>query len=162
MIFKIRNHSILSKQFIILNSQDLIKKDSTLGAPGLNYALGNLNFTTTLNGDKEIVIKLTLSSNLPKNLLLYLKEFKTQDYVLLSNEKWKRLDSNTLEITLSDKNEYDLDRLENQEIIISLALAENTIGQVKRKDESAGSIYLSLIFLFLTLLGKNLFHYNKE
>ncbi len=142
--------------------KDLIKKDSTLGAPGLNYALGNLNFTTTLNGDKEIVIKLTLSSNLPKNLLLYLKEFKTQDYVLLSNEKWKRLDSNTLEITLSDKNEYDLDGLENQEIIISLALAENTIGQVKRKDESAGSIYLSLIFLFLTLLGKNLFHYNKE
>jgi hypothetical protein len=136
--------------------EDLITKDLTLGQPGLDYALGNLSFKTTLNNKEETLIKLSLSSELPTNLLVYAKEFESKNYVLLSNEKWNVLDSNTIEITVTDKNTYDLDGEKNQIVQTSIALAENTLGDIVREDESAGSMYLSLILLLSTLIGRHL------
>lgn len=137
--------------------EDLIEDDLTLGEPGLEYSLGNLTFTTVLNDSSKdsTTVTLKLSSSLPEKLLIYMKEYESQVYSLLDSNKWEKVDDNTIKITISDLDDKDLDGLKNNEIKTSLAIAQNTLGQIERKDESAGgSIYSLLLLLSLIFLQK--------
>lgn len=142
---------------------DLVKKDNTLGQPGLEYSLGNVSFTLSLgsqktrsidNSLKSAKMKLTLGKALPEKLLVYAKDTDTADYALLSKDRYKEINATTIELTLYDGDSKDLDGEQNNKISTSVAIAENTLGQGDQTDESAGAFGFYLVGLLLLLAFK--------
>ena len=145
----------------ITDNKDIANTDSTLGDPGLNYDLGNISFTLSQVAEAEVLgavkVRLTLSRPLPDKLLVYSIEPRggSENYSLMPTSSWSIIDSNTLEISVMDGGDRDIDGEQNQRLSLSIAITGNNIGDVKRTEHhgiTGGSLGSTLILLLLPLL----------
>ncbi|MCP4325150.1 MAG: hypothetical protein GY787_25555 [Alteromonadales bacterium] len=147
------------------NNDDIVNTDATLGAPGLNYKFGHIDFELSLGQDLQYAemasITLEFSSKLPDKLVLYSLE-RTESgnaYSLLSEQSWQKLSDNSIVVTLYNDDARDLQSQNPDSLAGSIALAENSLGQISRT-EQAGSIAW-LLTLLLLCLTRETFHIKK-
>ena len=153
-ITKVSNASMETPVDNTTDNNDIVNTDSTLGAPGLNYFFGHIDFELSLAEQKQhanvALITLELSSDLPEKLVVYSleKTLSGNIYSLVSEQHWQRLSNNSLVVTLYNDDVRDLNEKNHSILAGSIAIAENTIGNVTRK-ENGGSIgyLISLILL---------------
>ncbi|MCG9657975.1 hypothetical protein [Vibrio mediterranei] len=140
------------------SSDGFAELDSTLGQPGLTYSWGNLSleFDKTSALTSKQTVSLNFSHSLPDKLVVYaFNEDSANNYQLVNAQNIRRPNPKTVVVTLSEHSPWLATNGSGERYQITLAIAENTLGdkQVKeRKVSSAGGsgvIYMLLLIFTL-------------
>ncbi|UXI03018.1 GlyGly-CTERM sorting domain-containing protein [Photobacterium sp. TY1-4] len=137
------------------NSDDFPQRDSTLGHPGIDYQWGSIGFNVTLDTGtlSGHTVRLRFSETLPESLLVYGYNTQAQyQYELLPEGVWHQSDAHTLSLQLSPDPGWIAFDPETQSYRLTLALAENNLGNVN-VDDSGGSLTPWLLPILLVITG---------
>ncbi|HFD87978.1 MAG TPA: hypothetical protein ENJ35_09925 [Gammaproteobacteria bacterium] len=148
-----------------------VSADAVTGAPtGISFPFGVISYTTTSEVGGNVTVRMTLSTNLPPNLVIY-KVNAAGVYTRLPTDSWKQVDSRTVDVTLKDGDPLtDLDGLVNGLIDDPIALGEGAAPVVSGADSGGGGgcvinngsgndplfpffIFMSVIYLSRRRLG---------
>lgn len=140
------------------SSDDFANLDSTLGQPGLDYPWGNLSleFIKPVYAFDEQQIELTFSAALPDRLVIYAYNPNAANkYQLIPAAKVKKRTENSVTISVSSSDSYLQEDANGERYQLTVAIAENTLGNKNVKEDkvsSAGSTSVSLFFVLGLLL----------
>lgn len=153
--------SMLHKVDPLQSTQDIGVNDPSLGQAGLEYEHGRVALTirSTQAASSLGHITMRFTQALPEKPLLYIlvANGEHSQYRLLEQQYWWQEDQSSLTIAVSDGGAYDLDGLTDDQLSISIALTENTLGDVSVKEaHNGGSLYWLLgVFMLLALKRKS-------
>jgi len=98
---------------------------TTTGEPaGINFPFGTISYTTTSPIGGNVTVRITLSTDLPENLIIY-KVDNMGAYLEMPRSLWTRVDARSVDIILTDGDPLtDLDGLANGLINDPIALGD--------------------------------------
>lgn len=141
--------------------------DSTLGDPGLDYIYGQVSISSSsISIEENITIQLRYSSTLPTHDLLLVYTLERQDdeneqFILLPNTQWNRIDDNTLAITISVAEKRNL-TTELDTVKVVIAPVANSLGGIERDQNSGGLSWQVLTLLIFMLFTRRYFRLIKK
>jgi len=95
------------------------------GPNGISFPFGMVNYTTTVVPGGFVTVRLTFSANLPNPLELHKVEAAVFTLLPTVNTDpdgyWTQIDAKTVDITLKDGGDYDLDDTENGFVVDPIA-----------------------------------------
>jgi len=88
---------------------------------GVTFPFGTISFDTSVNTGGTQSVRLTFSESLPQGLVLY-KVDTSGEYTKIPTSMWKRVNSNTVELRLTDGGRFDLDGVANGVVVDPVAI----------------------------------------
>ena len=95
---------------------------SLVNPPAGNFPFGQVSFNITTTPGGTAVVRLVFPAELPTGFVVY-KVDMVNNYTVVPNTNYTLLNSNTLDITLTDGGSFDLDGTANGVIVDPIAVS---------------------------------------